>query len=159
VCAVRLQFKIFWEGYIKKKKNIPFHRRVYRQHITRRYFTKSCKKITGFCHIHRRIADGVSDSNTDGITDGLSHACLTRVRLHEYRLHFRRPIPTALPTDHACLPCVRLHEYRRHCRRNIPTGLPTDHACLTRVRLHEYRRNGRRIEKFGGIFELFWCAF
>jgi hypothetical protein len=32
---------------------------------------------------------------------------------------------------------------------------PEAHACLTRVRLHEYRR----IEKSGGIFELFLCAF
>jgi hypothetical protein len=52
------------------------------------FHRESCKKITGFCHIHRRITDGVSDSSTDGITDGLSHACLTRVHLHEYRWHF-----------------------------------------------------------------------
>jgi hypothetical protein len=32
---------------------------------------------------------------------------------------------------------------------------PKAHACQTRVRLHKYRR----IEKSGGIFELFWCAF
>jgi len=64
----------------------------------------------------RRIADGVSDSNTDGITDGLSHACLTRVRLHEYQRHFRRCIPTALPTDHACLSA------------RIPTALPTEYT-------------------------------
>jgi hypothetical protein len=31
------------------------HRRVYRWKITRRYFTKSCKKITGLCHNHRRV--------------------------------------------------------------------------------------------------------
>jgi len=93
---------------------------------TRRYFTESCKKITGFCHIHRRIADGFSDAITDGITDGLSHACLTRVRLHEYRRHSRRLIPMTLPTDHACLTRVRLHKYRRHSRHLIPTALPTE---------------------------------
>ena len=58
--------------HTKHKKNLPFHRRIYRRTITRRYFTESCKKITGFCHIHRRLSDGFSDANTDGITDGLS---------------------------------------------------------------------------------------
>jgi hypothetical protein len=129
VCC-KIAIQDFLRGLHKKKKNLPFHRRIYRRHITRRYFTESCKEITGFCHIHRRIsdglptafptlipteynpsvfhrelqknngilphsptdfrriADGVSNSNTDGITDELSHACLTRVRLHEYRLHF-----------------------------------------------------------------------
>jgi hypothetical protein len=36
---------------------------------------------------------------------------------------------------------------------------PEEHACLTRVRLHKDRRIFRWIEKFGGIFEFFWCAF
>jgi hypothetical protein len=38
----------------KNKKNLQFHRRVYRQTITRRYFTENCKKITRLCHNHRR---------------------------------------------------------------------------------------------------------
>jgi len=109
VCC-KIAIQDFLRGLHKKnKKNLPFHRR----NITRRYFTESCKKITGFCHIHRWISDGVSDFNTDRITDGLSHACLTRVRLHYYRLQ----IPTTLPTDHACLTRVCLHHYRRNCRR------------------------------------------
>ena len=132
VCC-KIAIQDFLRGLHKKnKKNLPFHRRIYRRHLSRRYFTESCKKITGFCHIHRRIADGFSDANTDGITDGLSHACMTRVRLHYHRWHSRRLIPTALPTDH---------------------------ACLTRVRLHEYRRHFRRIEKFGGIFDFFGAHF
>jgi len=137
-CKIAIQD--FLRGLHKKnKKNLPFPRWIYRRSITRRYFTESCKKITGFYHIHRRISDGFSDVNTNGITDGLSHACLTRVRLREYRQYCR----CILPTDHACLTRVRLHLYRRHFRRKIPTTLPMDHACLTR----------------GGIFELFWCAF
>jgi len=130
VCC-KIAIQDFLRGLHKKnKKNLPFHRRIYRRNITRRYFTESCKKITGFCHIHQRIADGFSDAHTDVITDGLSHACLTRVCLHYHRRHSRRLIPTTLPTDHACLTRVRLHEYRRH-----------------------FRRNCRRIEKFGGIFD------
>ena len=58
--------------HTKHKKNLPFHRRIYRRNITRRYFTESCKKITGFCHTHRRFSDGFSDANTNRITDGLS---------------------------------------------------------------------------------------
>jgi len=50
VCAVKLQFKILWQGYIEKnKKNFMF----YRRHITRWYFTESWKKFTGLCHTHR----------------------------------------------------------------------------------------------------------
>ena len=128
VCC-KIAIQDFLRGLHKKnKKNLPFHRRT----ITRRYFTESCKKITGFCHIHRRLSDGFYDANTDGITDGLS------ARMSE-----------------TC-PCAH---YRRNYRRQIPTALPTAHAWLTRVRLHAYRRNGRRNEKFSGIFELFWCAF
>jgi hypothetical protein len=107
VCC-KIAIQDFLRGLHKKnKKNLPFHRRIYRQNITRRYFTEICKTITGFCHIHRRISDGFSDANTDGITDGLSHACLPRVRLHYYRRHYRRNthvytcpsarIPTAFP--------------------------------------------------------------
>jgi len=104
VCC-KIAIQDFLRGlYKKNKKNLPFHRR----NITRRYFTESCKKITGVCHIHRRISDGFSDVNTDG----LSHACLTHVRLHEYRRYCRWQIPTASPTDHACLTRVRLHHYR-----------------------------------------------
>ena len=53
--TIRLQFKILWQGYIKKNKNLRFHRRVYRRTITRRYFTESRKTFTGLCHFHRRI--------------------------------------------------------------------------------------------------------
>jgi hypothetical protein len=70
LCCVcyKIAIQDFLRGLHKKnKKNLPFHRRIYRWHITRRYFTESCKKITGFCHIHQRISDGASDSNTDGI--------------------------------------------------------------------------------------------
>ena len=143
VCAVRLQFKIFWQCYIKKnKKNLRFHRRVYRQTITRRYFTESCKKIYG---IVPHSPTAFPTANTDG----------------QYRRNHRRIV--AHPEAHACLTRVRLHEYRRLCRRQIPTESPTAYACLTCVRLHEYRwifrRICRQMKKFGGIFELFWCAF
>ena len=36
-------------------------------------------------------------------------------------------------------------QHRRHYRRPLPTELPTDRACLTRVRLHHHRRHFRRI--------------
>ena len=78
--------------HIKHKKNLPFHRRIYRRIITRRYFTESCKKIMRFCHIHRRLSDGFSDANTDGITDRfsarMSDTCPSA------------PSPMALPTSH-----------------------------------------------------------
>jgi hypothetical protein len=117
VCC-KIAIQDFFRGLHKKnKKNLPFPRRIYQRTITRRYFTESCKKITRFCHIHWRISDGFSDINTDGITDGLSHACLTRVRQREYRRNCRRLLPTASPIDHACLTRVPLHHFRRHYRR------------------------------------------
>jgi hypothetical protein len=118
VCDVRLQFKILWQGYIKKnKKNLRFHRRVYRRTITLRYFTETCKKITGLCHNHRRqITHRYLTESFKKIT-GLCH--------NHWRVYWR----------------IYAH--------------PKAHACLTRVRLHKYWRSFRRIEKCGGIFELF----
>jgi hypothetical protein len=79
------------------------HQRLYRQKITRRYFTESCKKITGLCHNHRwsyrrqiptesptdvrtsqsarmydtcpstQIPTALLTSNTDGLTNGITH--------------------------------------------------------------------------------------
>ena len=54
VCC-KIAIQDFLTGLHKKnKKNLRFHRRVYRRTITRRYFTESCKTITGLCHNHRR---------------------------------------------------------------------------------------------------------
>jgi hypothetical protein len=122
VCAVRLQFKILWQGYIKKnKKNFMFyrreyrrnitgryfteswktftglchcHRRIYRRTITRRYFTESCKKITGLCHFHRRLYWWTLTRRY------FTESCkkITGV-CHNHRRTYRRPIPTDSPTD------------------------------------------------------------
>ena len=62
-----MKYLFFFKG-----QHLPFHRRIYRRNITRRYFTESCKKIMGFCHTHRCFSDGFSDANTNRITDGLS---------------------------------------------------------------------------------------
>jgi hypothetical protein len=89
------------------------------------------------------------------ITDGFTDV--------KYRWNHRR-IYTH-PEEHACLTRFRLHKYRRLYRRQIPTESPMDlHTSrstriLTHVRMHKYRRIFCRIEKSGGIFKLFWCAF
>jgi len=164
VCC-KIAIQDFLTGLHKKnKKNLRFHRRVYRRNITRRYFTESCKNIygivphspTSFRRLFRRpiLTDSPSESPTD-LRTSLSSRMSDTCRLHQYRRIFRHPIPTASPMDHACLTRVRLHQYRWIFRRPISTASPTDHACLTRVPLHQYRR----IEKFGGIFEHFWCGF
>jgi hypothetical protein len=122
VCAVRLQFKILWQGYIEKnKKNFMF----YQRHITRRYFTESWKKFMGLCHSHRRlyrrtITRRYFTENCKKIYEIVPHS------------------PTALPTDHN--PSVFHRElqkiygivpqsppvYRRRYRRPILTESPTD---------------------------------
>jgi hypothetical protein len=167
VCAVRLQFKIFWQGYIKKiwkiygsPTGIPtdYNPSVFYRELQNNLW--DCATFTdGF-------PTAFPTANTDGITDGLSHI-LKRTHVWHVSVwvntdgQYRRIV--AHPEAHACLTRVRLHEYRRLCRCQIPTESPTAYACLTRVRLHEYRwifrRICRRIEKFCGIFELFWCAF
>jgi len=156
VCFLVCNSRFFERVTYKNKKNLPFHRRIYRRTITRRYFTESCKKITGFCHIHRRIyrrpitrryftesckkitgfchihrrlSDGVSDANTDGITDGI-------VRTHVWH------VSVCTITDDITDVTYRRPAHVWHVSR-----------------LHHHRRHFRRIEKFGGIFELFWCAF
>jgi hypothetical protein len=53
VCC-KIAIQDFVTGLHKKKK-LWFHRRVYRQTITCRYFTESCKTITGLCHHHLRV--------------------------------------------------------------------------------------------------------
>ena len=145
VCAVRLQFKILWQGYIKKnKKNLRFHRRVYRRTITRRYFTESCKKITGLCHNHRRvyrrtITRRYFTESCKKITELChnhrrvyrqiyahpeAHACLTRVRLHKYQRLYRRKIPTESPTDLRTSRSARMSDTCPSAQ--IPTEFPTD---------------------------------
>ena len=120
----------------KHKKNLPFHRRIYRRNITRRYFTESCKKITGFCHIHRRLSDGFSDANTDGITDGLSA-----------RMSDTCPfawLPTALLTSDTdgITDGPRMSDTCPSAR--LPTELPTEWPTERKV----WRD-----------FRTFWCAF
>jgi hypothetical protein len=129
VCAVRLQFKILWQGYIKNKKYWRFHRPVHRRNITRRYFTESWKIFTRLCHNHRRDITCRYFTESWKTFMGLCH----NHRRSNRRL-YRCKLPTESLTNYAHLEA---------------------HACQTRVRRHTYQR----IEKFGGIFELFWCAY
>jgi hypothetical protein len=74
-------------------------------------------------------------SYTNRITDGFTH------------------IPKRTHVWHVSV-CTNTDDlYRRNHRRIY--AHPETHACLTRVRLHKYRRIFWRIEKSGGIFELF----
>jgi hypothetical protein len=133
VCC-KIAIQDFVTGLHKKnKKNLRFHRRVHQRTITRRYFTESCKKFTGLCHNHRR-------RHQRTIPVGISQRVAKKLR------------DCATITDGYTdsFPDVK---YQRHHRWIY--AHPEAHACQTRVRLHKYRR----IEKSGGIFERFLCAF
>ena len=134
-CKVTIQ-DFFTGLHTKNKKNLPFHRRIYRRPITRRYFTESCKKFTGFCHIHRRISDGLSDAkyrrNNRWIVARMSDKCPSA------------RIPMVLPTS---------------ITDGITDGSRMSDTCQSARYRQHFRRICQRIEKFGGIFELFWCAF
>jgi hypothetical protein len=148
VCC-KIAIQDFLTGLHKKnKKHLRFHRRVYRRTITRRYFTESCKKITGLCHNHRRICRRTITRRyftesckklrdcatiTDGVTDVYyrqnhwriyahheAHTCLTRVRLHKYRRSYRRQIPTESPT------ALRTSRSARMCDTCPSARIPTD---------------------------------
>jgi len=120
VCAVRLQFKILWQGYIKKK--LRFHQRVYRWTITRRYFTESCKKIMGLCHFHRRIY-------RRNITCRYfieSYKKITGLCHHHRCVHrrlYRRHIPMESPTNLRTSRSARMSDTCPSA--HIPTALPT----------------------------------
>jgi len=77
--------------------------------------------------------------NTDRITDGFTH------------------IPKRTHVWHVSV-CTNTDGFTDVQYRQIYAH-PEAHACLTRVRLDKYRWFFRRIEKSGGIFKLFLCAF
>ena len=113
----------------KNKKNLWFHRRVHRRTITRRYFIESSKKITGVCHNHRR--------------------------------RHRRPITRRYITESSKTITGVCHNHQRNCRwfyrrthqRNTHTPKRTHVRHVSIVQTYQ------RIEKSGGIFEIFWCAY
>ena len=106
---------------------------------TRQYFTESCKKIYGI--VPQSPTGTPTDFLTDN-TDGCTHI----------------PKPTHVRHVSVCTNTDGLTDikYRRN-HRWMYAHLEA-HACQTRVRLHEYRQICWRIEKSGGIFELFWCV-
>jgi len=166
VCAVILQFKIFWKRYIKNKKNLRFHRRVYRRNITRWYLTESCKKITGLCHRHRQncrrlitrryLIESCKKNygivphsptglptewptyTTDGITDGLRTSRSARMFDTCPFAH----IPMALPTS---------------CTDGI-----TDRFTHFPKRTHVWHvsvcTNTDGLKSLAGFSNFFWCA-
>jgi hypothetical protein len=93
------------------------HRRICRRTITRRYFTESCKKITGLCHIHRRINRRIIPTD---YAHPEAHTCLTRVRLHKYRWLYRRILLTESPTDSCTSQSARM------CDTCPSARIPTD---------------------------------
>jgi len=147
LCCVwcKIAIQDFVTGLHKKKeKNLRFHRRVYRRTITRRYFTETCKKITGLCHNHRRqITHRYLTESFKKIT-GLCH---NHRRVYRRKITCRYFIKSCTKITGLC------HNHWRVYRRIY--AHPKAHACLTRVRLHKYWWSFWRIEKCGGIFELF----
>jgi hypothetical protein len=147
VCVVRLQFKILWQGYIKKKITVSptdYNPSVFHRELQNNY---------------RIVPLSPTDHNPS-----VFHRQLQK------NYGIVPPLPTAYN------PSVFHRELQKKLRdcatiTNMYTDGFTDieyrwiyahpeaHTCLTRVRLHQYRRIFWRIEKSGGIFELFWCAF
>jgi hypothetical protein len=122
VCAVRLQFKILWQGYIKKnKKNLRFHRRT----ITRQYFTESWEKFTGLCHFHRRTHQRTITrryfTESWKIFMGLCHF---HRRIHRRTRSRRYFTESCKKITGLCHHHRRVH--RRLYRRQIPTESLTD---------------------------------
>ena len=143
-CKVIIQ-DFFTGLHTKNKKNLPFHRRIYRQiyrrPITRRYFTESCKKITWLCHVHRR-------SYRRNITRRyFTESCKTITGLcHLHRRCYRRPLPTESPTD------LRTSRSARMCDTCPSTRIPTDRKVwrdfrtfLVRISINFWRNHRRNL--------------
>ena len=151
----------------KNKKNLSFHRRVYRRTITRRYFTESCKTITGLCHNHRRICRRnitrrYFTESCKKIT-GLCH-----IHRQVYRRSYWRTIPAESPTD--------LRTSRSACMSDtclsaqIPTALTTYNTNgitdgfthipkCTHVWHVSVCTNTDWSKSLAGFSNFFWCAF
>jgi hypothetical protein len=164
VCAVRLQFKIFWQCYIKKnKKNLRFHRRVYRRTITHRYFTESCKKITGLCHNHWRIYRRTITRRY------FIESCKKITGLcHNHRLVYQRSYRRTIPTDLHTSRSARMSDTCPSTQ--IPTELPTSNTDgITDGFTHILKRthvwhvsvctNTDGSKSLEGFSNFFWFAF
>ena len=125
VCC-KIAIQDFLTGLHKKnKKHLRFHRRVYRRTITRRYFTESCKKITGLCHNYqwicrRTITRRYFTESCKKIT-GLCH-----IHRQVYRRSYRRTIPAESPTDLRTSRSARMSDTCSSAQ--IPTELPTSNT-------------------------------
>jgi hypothetical protein len=118
VCAVRLQFKILWQGYTKKIRKIygftdGLNPSVFHRELKKIYgivphsltdhnpsvFHRELKKIYGIVPLSPTDSPtALPTSNTDGYAHPETHACQTRVCLHKYQwfvsllLHFSSPL-------------------------------------------------------------------
>ena len=156
VCAVRLQFKILWQGYIKKnKKNFMF----YRRNITRRYLTESWKKFTGLCHTHRWLYRRVMFHQYFTVScKKITGLC------HNHRWRYRRPIPTDSRTSWS----ARMSDTCSSAQ--IPTAVLTSNTDgitdgFTHIpkRMHVWHvfvcTNTDGSKSLAGFLNFFWCAF
>jgi hypothetical protein len=146
VCC-KIAIQDFVKGLHKKnKKNLRFHWRLYRRPITHRYFTESCKKITGLCHNHRRVYQRtitrryftescknnyrIVPQSPTGIPMAYNPSIFHRELQTNYEIMPQSP--TALPTDYN--PSVFHRELQRNygivpqSPTGISTALPTSHT-------------------------------
>jgi len=150
LCCVYCKISIqdFMTGLHKKKKNLRFHRRVYRWTVTRRYFTKSWKIFMGLCHFHRRTITCRYFTESWKTFTGLCHfhqQLYRRTRTRQYftdsckiimglchhhrRVHwqlYRCKIQTKSPTDLRTSRSARM--YDTYPSAQIPTTLPTSNT-------------------------------
>jgi hypothetical protein len=136
----------------KNKKNLRFHRRT----ITRRYFTESWKIITGVCHHHRRsrrriITRRYFTESSKKIT-GVCHNHRRNITRRYFTESWKKITGVCHHHRRNFWRCTDVY-YRRTHRRN------THNPKRTHVRHVSVVQTYRRIEKSGGIFEIFWRAY
>jgi len=125
VCC-KIAIQDFLTGLHKKnKKNLRFHRRVYRRTITRRYFTESCKTIMGLCHNHRRICRRtITRQYFTESCKKITGLCHNHRRV--YRRSYRRLLPKESQTDLRTSRGARMSDTCPSAQ--IPTKLPTSNT-------------------------------
>jgi len=98
------------------------YQQICRRTITRRYFTKSCKKITGLCHNHRRICQRTITRRY--FTESCKKITgLCHIHRQVYWWSYRRTISTESPTDLRTSRSARMSDTCPSAQ--IPMGLPT----------------------------------
>ena len=133
-CAVRLQFKILWHGYTKKLEKFTvspteYNPSVFDRELKNNYGSMPQLQTASPTEYNPSIFHKELKKNYGSVQQSLTES------------------PTLWPTY-----------IIDGLTDEIPTSRKRTHVRRVSV-VQTYRRIFQRIEKYGGIFEIFWCVY